>query len=29
MTIWPDHYGSNNDNKNYEQAATDSKGELT
>ena len=29
MTIWPDHYGGNNDNKNYEQTASHSKGELT
>ena len=29
MMIRPDHYGCNNDNKNYEQAASDSKGELT
>ena len=29
MMIGPDHYGGNNDNKNYEQAASDSKGELT
>lgn len=28
MTIWPDHYGGNN-HKDYEQAASDSKGELT
>ena len=28
MMIRPDHYGCN-DNKNYEQAASDSKGELT